>query len=139
MQSIKSCDKINSYQRERMISMRHEVVFSEIKQWEIENGESFVDHYGYNLHAPDFMEWALENKYITEEQFAEWQVEYPSLEADDPNYYLFTDDEDITFALVVDPDRTEEKEDEALVILAKYIAEHDETLEEFREFMDEEE
>ncbi len=119
--------------------MRHELVFAEIKQWEIEHGESFVDHYGHNLHAPDFMKWALDSDYITERQFEEWEGDYPSLEADDPNYYLFTDDEDVTFALVIDPDRTEEKEDEALVILSKYIAENDETLEAFREFIDEEE
>ncbi|AHZ10070.1 hypothetical protein [Bacillus phage Hakuna] len=115
------------------------VVFNEIKTWEVDNGESFIDHYGYNIDAPDFMEWALEKKLITEDQFAAWEDAYPSLEADDPNYYIFTDDEDVAWALVVDPERTEESEDKGLIYLSNYIAERDELLEEFRVFIDEEE
>jgi len=112
------------------------VVFKEIKEWEVEHGESFIDHYGYNIEAPDFMEWALEKKLITDAQFDGWQDAYPSLEADDPNYYIMTDDKDVTWALIIDVERTEESEDKGLIYLANFIAERDDLLEEFREFID---
>ncbi|ASR79724.1 hypothetical protein JANET_45 [Bacillus phage Janet] len=110
-------------------------VFYAIIDWEHEHGESFVDRFGYLINAPNFMFWAHAKGYIDQYQFNEWEDMYPALEADDPNYYIYTDDIDVEFALVVDEDRTEEEYHRAMKMLAEFISESKIYTERFEKFL----
>lgn len=103
---------------------KHEV-FHAIIDFEHEVGESFLDRFGYNINAASFMFWARGKNYINVEQFQEWEHAFSNgeLEADDPNYYVYTDDEDVTFALIIDEEMEEETYHAAIRIVAEFLSE----------------
>lgn len=103
---------------------KHEV-FHAIIDFEHEVGESFLDRFGYNINAANFMFWARGKNYINVEQFQEWEHAFSNgeLEADDPNYYVYIDDEDVTFALIIDEEREEETYHAAIRIVAEFLSE----------------
>ena len=105
--------------------MNTKEIFDAIIRYEHERGESFFDRFGYNVTAPSFMFWARGKNYINVEQFNEWEHAYNNgeIEADDLNYYVYTDDEDVTFALIIDEEMEEETYHSALRIVAKFISE----------------
>ncbi|QVW28834.1 hypothetical protein [Bacillus phage SWEP1] len=103
---------------------KHEV-FHAIIDFEHEVGESFFDRFGAYVNAASFMFWARGKDYINVEQFNEWEHSYENgeLESDDLNYYVYTDDTDVTFAVVIDEEMEEETYHAALRIFSEFIAE----------------
>ncbi len=112
-------------------------VFDAIIQYEHEVGESFFDRFGYNVNVPSFMFWALGRQYIGVVKFSEWEHAYNNgeLEADDLNYYVYTDDKDVTFAVVIDEDMEEETYHKALKIFSEFISESSVYTRRFEDFM----
>jgi len=105
--------------------MTTQEVFDAIIGYEHQVGESFLDRFGYNINAANFMFWAIGRGHIDVPKFKEWEHAFCNgeLEADDPNYYVYTDDEDVTFALVIDEDMKEETYHKAIRIVAQFISE----------------
>ncbi|UNA01450.1 hypothetical protein MG295_00033 [Bacillus phage vB_BcgM] len=118
--------------------MTEQKVFEAIIKYEHEVGESFLDRFGYNINAANFMFWARGKDYINVEQFAEWEHAFSNgeLEADDPNYYVYTDDEDVTFALIIDEEMEEETYHSAMRIVARFISESSTYTRRFTDFID---
>ncbi|MEB9013877.1 hypothetical protein P4H82_27300 [Bacillus cereus] len=105
--------------------MTTQEVFDAIIDFEHGVGESFFDRFDSYVNAVSFMFWARGKNYINVEQFNEWEHAYENgeLEADCLNYYVYTDDEDVTFSVVIDEEMEEETYHAALHIFSEFIAE----------------
>jgi hypothetical protein len=121
--------------------MNREEIFAKINEWEAENGESFVDYFNSDIKAHTYIAWCLGRKYITPLQFDLWVEAYGknALEADDPNYFVYNEDndEDVPFAVVISEEWNEDDQDRAYGILAEFISEISIYKERFIEFLKE--
>ena len=119
--------------------MTKEEVFAEIYAWQERNGESFVDYFNADIKAPTYMAWCLGRQYITPDQYNAWVAAYGQnkLEADDPNYFVYNEenDEDAPFAVVISEEWNEPDWDKAYSILSEFIAEIDVYTERLNRFL----
>ncbi|MGM0837735.1 MAG: hypothetical protein ACQEV7_16390 [Bacillota bacterium] len=121
--------------------MTKDEIYGLIKSWEEDVGESFVDYFNSDINARTYMTWCLGRKYISPNQFNAWLVAYSEnkLEADDPNYFVYNEDndEDVPFAVVISEEWNEEDQRKAYQILAEFISEIDDYIGRLKEFLSE--
>lgn len=114
-----------------------------IREWEQENGESFVDYFESNLKASTFMTWCYGKGYLSSGQYNEWLALYVAkdFEADCANYFVSSYGNGNTWA-VVQYDETcdesfEQSYDRECEILGEFINAIDVYKERFEKFISE--
>lgn len=113
------------------------------EMWELQSelGESLMDDaFGAEINPRTFMTWCYGKGYINRKQFNAF-VEADAnkkLEAQDMNYILISDDEDVIFTVVLTDRDNDEDEKKALLILAEFVLAIDVYMERWDKFVKEE-
>jgi hypothetical protein len=109
--------------------MNKEYIYGKIIDWEMNNGESFLDYFDSDMNAYNIMFWIKGKGYITQENFEKWEREQSDTIMLGVQDYLY--DVEDSYGII--------KEDwkEGIKIIAEFISESVIYQERFNLFMEE--
>ena len=116
-------------------------VYENIRDWEWEHGEDFLDSSGFDINEIPFMTWCFLEGHVPINEYMKWEYDRRAgnLKAIDPNYFLYNDEGEYgaSYAIVHSDAWNEEDQEKAYMILAEYIVTVKPNLERFNQFMGE--
>lgn len=97
-----------------------EQMYKDIRNWEMDAGESFLDYFGSNLNESNLLFWAMGRGYIDEEGFKAWEKDkYSSGDS------IIYGEEPYSIVKESDEDKDEDGYEKAMKILAEFLASSD--------------
>lgn len=92
-----------------------EQMYNDVRAWEMDAGEDFLDYFDSSINVWNFMFWALGKGYITEEQIQLFEDETC------PSTSYLLGDEDYSVVKEDEYDEFEDAVEEAYMILADFL------------------